>query len=141
MAQRQQRFTVRQHLEMVYRFLSDPAQVGNCLAFVAGTENGRGSLRWRVKAPMSSITGTPEFTLDFHTSPPNEVHWRGQGAHLETQGHLSLSTEGDTTVVDFTLEMAALGGMALVIEPMAKVQIEGQMDYFASQVREALEAQ
>jgi carbon monoxide dehydrogenase subunit G len=141
MAQRQQRFTVRQPLEVVYRFLSDPAQVGNCLAFVAGTENGRGSLRWQVKAPMSGITGTPEFTLDFHTRPPNEVYWRGLGAHLETQGHLSLSTEGDTTAVDFTLEMAALGAMALVIEPMAKVQIEGQMDYFASRVREALEAQ
>jgi len=141
MAQRQQRFTVRQPLEVVYRFLSDPAQVGNCLAFVAGTENGRGSLRWQVKAPMSSITGTPEFTLDFHTRPPNEVHWRGQGAHLGTQGRLSLSTEGDTTVVDFTLEMAALGAMALVIEPMAKVQIEGQMNYFASRLREALEAQ
>jgi carbon monoxide dehydrogenase subunit G len=142
MVQRKQRFTVRQPLEMVYRFLSDPAQVGNCLAFVAGTENGRGSLRWRVKAPMSGITGTPEFILDFHSRPPDEVRWRGQGAHLETQGHLILSMEGeDTTEVDFTLEMAALGAMALVIEPMAKVQIEGQMDYFASQVREALESQ
>jgi carbon monoxide dehydrogenase subunit G len=141
MAQRQQRFTVRQPLEVVYRFLSDPAQVGNCLAFVAGTENGRGSLRWQVKAPMSSITSTAEFILDFHTRPPDEVHWRGRGAHLETQGHLSLSTEGDTTAVDFNLEMAALGAMALVIEPMAKVQIEGQMDYFASRLREALEAQ
>ena len=141
MVRRQQRFTVRQPLEIVYRFLSDPAQVGNCLAFVAGTEDGRGSLRWQVKAPMSGITGTPEFILDFHTRPPDEVRWHGQGAHLETQGHLILSTEGeDTTVVDFTLEMAALGAMALVIEPMAKVQIEGQMDYFASRVREALEA-
>jgi hypothetical protein len=33
MVRRQQRFTVRQPLEMVYRFLSDPAQVGSCLAF------------------------------------------------------------------------------------------------------------
>ncbi len=140
MVRRQQQFTVRQPLEAVYRFLSDPAQVGRCLAFIAGTENGKGSLRWQVKAPMSGITGTPEFILDFHTRSPDEVHWRGQGAHLETQGHLVLSPEGeDTTVVDFTLEMAALGAMALVIEPMAKVQIEGQMDYFASQVREALE--
>ncbi len=142
MVRRQQRFAVRRPLEMVYRFLSDPAQVGNCLAFVAGTENGREGLRWRVKAPMSGITGTPEFTLDFHTRPLEEVRWRAQGAHLETQGHLILSTEGeDTTAVDFTLEMAALGAMALVIEPMAKVQIEGQMDYFASRVREALETQ
>jgi carbon monoxide dehydrogenase subunit G len=140
MARRQQRFTVRQPRETVYRFLSDPAQVGNCLAFVAGTENGKGSLRWQVKAPMSGITGTPELVLDFHTRPPDEVRWHGQGAHLETQGFMVLSTEGeDTTAVDFTLEMAALGAMALVIEPMAKVQIEGQMDYFASQVREALE--
>jgi carbon monoxide dehydrogenase subunit G len=142
MVRRQQRFTVRQPLETVYRFLSDPAQVGNCLAFVAGTENGSGSLRWQVKAPMSGITGTPEFILDFHTRPPDEVRWRGQGAHLETQGHLILSTEGeDTTLVDFTLEMAALGAMTLVIEPMAKVQIEGQMDYFVSQVREVLKTQ
>jgi len=141
MVQRKQRFTVRQPLEMVYRFLSDPAQVGNCLAFVASTENGRGNLRWRVKAPMSGITGTPEFVLDFHTRPPDQVRWHGQGAYLETQGHLILSTEGeDTTEVDFTLEMAALGAMALVIEPMAKVQIEAQMNSFASQVREALEA-
>jgi len=141
MARRQQRFMVRQPLEMVYRFLSDPTQVGNCLAFVAGTENGRGSLRWRVKAPMSGITGTPEFILDFHARPPDEVRWRGQGAHLETQGHLILSMEDeDTTVVHFTLEMTAPGAMALVIQPMAKVQIEGQMDYFASQVREALGA-
>jgi carbon monoxide dehydrogenase subunit G len=140
MVRRQQQFTVQQPLQMVYRFLSDPVQVGNCLAFVAGTENGVGSLRWQVKAPMSGITGTPEFALEFQTRPPDEVRWRGQGAHLETQGHLILSTEGDTTVVDFTLEMAALGAMALVIEPMAKVQIEGQMDYFASQMREALEA-
>ena len=140
MVRRQQRFAVRRPLEIVYRFLSDPAQVGNCLAFVAGTENGREGLRWRVKAPMSGITGTLEFTLDFHTRPLEEVRWRGQGAHLETQGHLILSTEGeDITAVDFTLEMAALGAMALVIEPMAKVQIEGQMDYFASRVREALE--
>jgi carbon monoxide dehydrogenase subunit G len=141
MVRRQQQFTVQQPLEVVYRFLSDPVQVGNCLAFVAGTENGVGSLRWRVKAPMSGITGTPEFALDFRTSPPDEVRWRGQGAHLETQGHLILSMEDeDTTAVDFTLEMTALGAMALVIEPMAKVQIEGQMDYFASQMREALEA-
>lgn len=140
MARRQQRFMVRQPLETVYRFLSDPAQVGSCLAFVAGTENGKGGLRWRVKAPMSGITGTPEFILDFHTRPSDEVRWHGRGAHLETQGHLILSAEGeDTTAVDFTLEMVALGAMALVIEPMAKVQIEGQMDYFASQVREALE--
>ena len=141
MVRRQQRFAVRRPLEIVYRFLSDPAQVGNCLAFVAGTENGKGSLRWQVKAPMSGITGTPEIILDFHTRPLDEVHWHGQGVHLETQGHLSLSTEGDTTAVDFNLEMAALGAMALVIEPMAKVQIEGQMDYFSSRVREALEAQ
>ena len=141
MVRRQQRLTVQHPLEVVYRFLSDPAQVGNCLAFVAGTENGRGSLRWQVKAPMSGITGTPEFILDFHTNPPDEVRWRGQGTHLETQGHLILSMKGeDTTGIDFTLEMAALGAMALVIEPMAKVQIESQMDYFASQVREALEA-
>ena len=141
MARGQQQFTVRQSLETVYRFLSDPAQVGNCLAFVAATENGSGSLRWQVKAPISGITGTPEFILDFHTRPPDEVRWHGQGAHLEAQGHLILSTEGeDTTTVDFTLEMAALGAMALVIEPMAKVQIEGQMDYFASQVRGALES-
>ena len=139
MVRQQQQFTVRQPLEVVYRFLSDPTQVGNCLAFVASTENGRGGLRWQVKAPMSGITGTPEFTLDFHTRPPDEIHWHGRGAHLETQGHLILSTECDSTVADFTLEMAALGAMALVIEPMAKVQIEGQMDYFASQVREALE--
>jgi carbon monoxide dehydrogenase subunit G len=140
MARRQQRFTVRQPLEIVYRFLSNPAQVGNCLAFVAGAENGREGLRWRVKAPMSGITGTPEFILDFHTRPPDEVRWRGRGAHLETQGHLILSTEDeDATAVDFTLEMDALGAMALVIEPMAKVQIESQMDYFASRVREALE--
>ena len=140
MARRQQRFMVRQPLEIVYRFLSDPAQVGSCLAFVSGTENGKEGLRWRVKAPMSGITGTPEFTLDFQTRPLEEVRWHGQGAHLETQGHLILSAEGeDTTVVDFTLEMAALGAMALVIEPMARVQIEGQMDYFTSQVREALE--
>ena len=141
MAQRQQRFTVRQPREIVYRFLSDPAQVGNCLAFVSGTENGGGNLRWRVKAPMSGITGTPEFILDFHTRPPDEVRWHGQGAHLETRGLVILSAEGeDATVVDFTLEMTALGAMALVIEPMAKVQIESQMDYFASRVREALEA-
>ncbi len=90
---------------------------------------------------MSSITATPEFTIDFHTRPLDEVRWHGQGAHLETEGQLILSMEGeDTTVVDFTLEMAALGAMALVIEPMAKVQIESQMDYFASQVQEALEA-
>jgi carbon monoxide dehydrogenase subunit G len=140
MVRRQQQFTVRRPVETVYRFLSDPARVGSCLAFVAGTENGRGQLRWRMKAPMSGITGTPEFILDFHARPPDEVCWRGQGTHLETQGHLILSTESeDTTVVDFTLEMTALGAMALVIEPMAKVQIEGQMDYFASQVREALE--
>ena len=141
MVRRQQQFMVRQPLETVYRFLSDPAQVGNCLAFVAGTENGSGSLRWQVKAPMSGITGTPAFTLDFHTRPPDEVRWHGQGAHLETRGLMVLSGEGeDTTAVDFTLEMDALGAMALVIEPMAKVQIEGQMDYFASRVREALEA-
>jgi carbon monoxide dehydrogenase subunit G len=140
MVRRQQQFTVQQPLEVVYRFLSDPVQVGNCLAFVAGTENGVGSLRWQVKAPMSGITGTPEFALDFQTRPPDEVRWRGRGAHLETQGHLILSMEDeDTTAVDFTLEMGALGAMALVIEPLAKVQIEGQMDYFASQVREALE--
>jgi carbon monoxide dehydrogenase subunit G len=138
MVQRKQQFTVGQPLGVVYRFLSDPAQVGNCLAFVSATENGREGLRWRVKAPMSGITGTPELTLDFHTRPPDEVRWHGRGAHLETQGHLILSTEGDTTVVDLTLEMVALGAMALVIEPMAKVQIEGQMDYFASQVREVL---
>ena len=142
MVRRQQRFTVRQPLEMVYRFLSDPTQVGNCLAFVSGTENEEESLRWKVKAPMSGITGTPEFVLDFHTRPPDEVRWHGQGAHLETQGLMILSEEDkDTTVVDFTLEMSALGAMALVIEPMAKVQIEGQMDYFVSQVREVLETQ
>ena len=139
MVRRQQQFTVGQPLEKVYRFLSDPAQVGNCLAFVAGTENGREGLRWRVKAPMSGITGTPEFILDFYARSPGEVRWHGRGAHLETQGHLILSTEGeDTTVVDFTLEMVALGAMALVIEPMAKVQIEGQMGYFASRLREVL---
>lgn len=138
MAQGTLSFTVHHPRQEVLAFLSDPGRVGECLAFVRDTEEEPAGVRWRVKAPMSVITQTPFFDLDFQVEA-NGVRWHGQGKHLETRGELVLSEEEPgTTAVDFTLEMVGLGAMAMVIEPLAAVQIGSQMEYFASRLRDHL---
>lgn len=139
MAKGTQRFAVHRPLDEVHRYLSDPARVGGCLAFVQATERGDTSIRWRLKSPMSSITRTPWFDLEFRIGD-HDIHWHGRGAHLETAGHLRLVPQGPTeTGVEFALEMVGLGPMALVIEPLASVQIESQMGYFADCLRAQFE--
>jgi carbon monoxide dehydrogenase subunit G len=138
MAQGKLQFTVPHPCQKVLAFLSDPGRVGECLAFVQGVEKESAELRWRVKSPMAGITQSPFFELDFQVETDG-VHWHGKGRRLETRGKLVLSAkEAGTTAVDFTLEMVGLGAMALVIDPLAAVQIDSQIGYFASQLRDQL---
>ncbi len=138
MAQGTLQFTLSHPRPMVRAFLSDPARVGACLAFVQETEAGPAAPRWRVKSPMSTITQTPFFDLDFQALG-DEVRWHGRGAHLETRGRLVLADgEPGATAVDLTLEMIGLGVLGAIIEPLAAAQIGGQMAYFADQLRERL---
>jgi len=138
MAQGTLRFTLAHPRPMVGAFLSDPARVGSCLAFVQETGPGPAGTRWRVKSPMSTITQTTHFELEFQAAE-DEVRWHGRGAHLETRGHLVLTDgEPDTTVVDFTLEMVGQGIVGTIIEPLAAAQIGSQMAYFADQLQERL---
>lgn len=139
MARGTQRFAVHRPLDEVRRYLSDPSRVGECLSFVQATERENASVRWRLKSPMSSITRTPWFDLEFQVAD-RDIRWRGRGAHLETIGHLHLVPQSVTeTEIEFTLEMIGLGPMALVIEPLASVQIESQIGYFADCLRAQFE--
>jgi len=138
MAQGTSRFTLTHPRPTVRAFLSDPARVGAGLAFVQETEAGPAGARWRVKSPMSTVTQTPCFELEFQAAG-DEVRWYGRGAHLETRGLLALADgEPGTTAVVFTLDMVGLGVLGAIIEPLAAAQIGGQMTYFADQLREHL---
>lgn len=139
MARARETFTINKPKDEVYRFLSDPASVGNCLSFVRETEKNEG-LHWRVKSPMSTITSTKSLSLDFQADPRGEIGWQGQGGHLETRGELMLKEgEEQKTEVEFTLEMTGLGPMLVVIEPLASVQISNQIAYFTACLRGKLE--
>ncbi len=139
MARGTKSFTINRSREEIYRLLSDPAVVGSCLSFVSGTETDEG-LHWRVKSPMSTIISTKSLALEFQVDPEGEIRWYGRGSHLETRGLLVLREDKEQqTEVKFTLEMAGLGPMSAVIEPLASVQINNQIAYFAACVRDKLE--
>ncbi|MGC8837518.1 MAG: SRPBCC family protein [Anaerolineae bacterium] len=138
MARAEARFTVDRPKDAVLAFLRDPAQVGECLAFVAGTERGPEGDRWKVKAPMSVITQTPHLDVAFQVEG-NQVRWQGRGRHLDIRGTFTVG-EGPAraTEVACTLEVLPLGALAPVLEPLAEAQVGGQLDYFVREVRTRL---
>jgi len=139
MAKSKESFMINRPKDEVYRFLSDPASVGDCLSFVEATEENEG-LRWQVKSPMSTITATNSLALEFRAAPEGEIEWHGQGSHLETRGQIILRESAEQeTEAEFTLGMTGLGPMSIVIEPLASVQISNQIAYFAACLRGKLE--
>lgn len=138
MARAEARFAVDRPKDEVVAFLRDPAQVGECLAFVAGVEETAEGARWRVKAPMSAITQTPYLDVTFQVEG-GEIRWRGRGRHLDVRGSFAVAeaSPGATGVV-CVLEVMPLGALAPVLEPLAAVQVGGQLDYFVREVRARL---
>lgn len=138
MARAETRFTVARPKGEVLAFLGDPTQVGECLAFVAGTETTAEGVRWRVKAPMSAITQTPHLDVAFQGGG-DQVRWQARGRHLDIRGTFAVATAGEgATEVACALEVVPLGALAPVLEPLAAVQVGSQLDYFVREARARL---
>ena len=139
MAKRRQRYTIAHPLEAVRRLVGTPEHVGQGLAFVAATEERGGRPFWRLRPAMATITGAEGLTLDFRTGGPGEVRWQGESPRLVSRGEIILRPGGvGATDLDLTLEMAGVGLASAVIEPLASMQIENQMDHFVDRLEAAL---
>ncbi|MGQ9594683.1 MAG: hypothetical protein ACUVXH_09165 [Anaerolineae bacterium] len=138
MARAETRFTVARPKGEVLAFLGDPTRVGECLAFVAGTETTAEGVRWRVKAPMSAITQTPYLDVAFQGGG-DQVRWQARGRHLDIRGTFAVAAAAEeATEVACTLEVVPLGVLAPVLEPLAAVQVGSQLDYFVREARARL---
>ncbi|MGQ9630478.1 MAG: hypothetical protein ACUVXI_09220 [bacterium] len=138
MARAEIRFRLGADPKRVAEFIREPRNVGECLSFVGDTKEEEGGIRWYLKSPMSQMTRTSHFPLEFQASDRG-VNWDGKGQYVETRGDVSLRDPGDGTCeVSFALEMLGLGPMKVVIEPAASVQISKHARYFAKKLAEHL---
>jgi len=127
-------FVVSAPKSRVVEVLSNPKEVGECFGFVKGTsEDGK---IWYVKAPMSAITQTRELHVSF--SEEGKLEWEARGEHLLWRGRFEVEeVEGGVKVVA-VLYVEGLGAMASIINPMASVQIRGQLRHFVKKLKEKI---
>ncbi|HOG45408.1 MAG TPA: hypothetical protein PLJ35_03130 [Anaerolineae bacterium] len=139
MAKRAHVYTIARPIEELRALLASPQAVGRALAFVEATEESRGQLQWRLRPAMAAITGAQSLLVSFNATP-DHVHWVGRSPRLLGRGDLRLTPAGpQATALAFTLEMAGVGAASLVIEPLAGVQLQAQMDSFVDHLEAALE--
>ncbi len=140
MAKRTAQYELPYPIEVVRPVVADPRQVGAALAFVEETELRNGLPFWRLRTAMGAITGAEGLLLDYEVLPTDVIHWRGSSPRLVSRGEIRLAPAGPSaTSVSFTLEMAGVGPASAIIEPLAGLQIEGQMSHFMEQLQAVLE--
>lgn len=141
MATRSARYLVEHPLPAVRQALADAHRLGQALAFVEGTEERGGRLFWRLPPPLATITGAEGLWPAVEVVPGDVVRWRAESPRLVSRGELRLAAAGpQATEIGFTLEMAGVGPARLIIEPLATLQIEAQMDCFIDRLQRALAA-
>ncbi len=140
MAKREHSYVLPHAIDAVRALVTDPRAVGRALAFVEATEGDGGQLRWRLPPAMATITGVQSMHLHFEADG-DLVRWAAHSPRLVSRGELRLAPAGPlTTTLDMALEMAGVGAARLVIEPLAGVQIQAQMDSFVDNLEADLQA-
>ncbi len=134
MAEAEMEFTVPVSADEVKSRIRDMGFVGRCFKFVGDVS--RDGRIWRVKAPMSAITQTKE--LETRVLSQDPIEWEAEGKHLLWRGVFEVEESEEGTKIKVRLSVEGLGSMAPIINPMAGMQIEGQLRYFAKKLREEL---
>ena len=136
MAEAKGEIVVSADVEKVRKVLLDLKAIGNCFKFVKNTsESGE---KWFIRAPMSMITQTKELEAKIIREEP--VEWEAKGKHLLWRGKFEVEKVNGGTKIRVTLSVEGLGGMAAIINPMASVQIEGQLKYFLNELKKKIES-
>ena len=131
MPEAEEEFVVEVPEEKVKETLLDLKVIGECFKFVKRTsEDGK---IWFVKAPMSAITQTKELKAEILNKNP--VEWEARGKHLLWIGKFFTERTESGTKVRTILSVEGLGTMASVINPMAGIQLPGQLRYFVVQLK------
>ena len=134
MAEAEMEFSVSMDADEVKSRIRDMKTVGRCFKFV-GEVSEDGSV-WKVKAPMSAITQTRELEVRVVGEGPFE--WEARGKHLLWKGRFDVEESEEGSRVKVRLSVEGIGSMAPIINPMAGMQIEGQLRYFVKKLREEL---
>ncbi|ADC66651.1 Polyketide cyclase/dehydrase [Ferroglobus placidus DSM 10642] len=135
MAEAKGEIVVSADVERVRKVLLDMKTVGSCFKFVKNaSEKGE---KWFVRAPMSMITQTKELEVKVIREEP--VEWEAKGKHLLWKGRFEVEEANGGTRIKVTLSVEGLGSMAAIINPMASVQIEGQLRYFLNELKKKIE--
>ena len=137
MAKTEMEFSVTGDADKVLQKLRDLRLIGGCFKFVGDvSEDGK---IWKVKAPMSAITQTRE--LEVRVTGEDPVEWEAKGKHLLWRGRFEVREEEEKTLIKVFLSVEGLGSMAPIINPMAGMQIEGQLRYFVKKLKENLQTE
>ncbi len=135
MPEAEEEFTVKILEDEVRKILLDLKTIGECFKFVKKTsEDGK---IWYVRAPMSAITQTKELEVKILSEKP--IEWEARGKHLLWKGKFFTESIESGTKIKAILTVEGLGSMASVINPMAGIQLPGQLRYFVSQLKKRFE--
>ncbi len=135
MAEAEMEFSVQAGADKIVPKLRDLKLIAECFEFVGDvSEDGK---RWKVRAPMSAITQTRE--LEVRMTGDDLVEWVAKGKHLLWTGRFEVREGEKETMLKVTLSVEGLGSMAPVINPVAGMQIEGQLRYFVKKLKEKLQ--
>ncbi len=137
MPEADEEFTVNAKSDVAVRVLSDLKILGESLGFVKGTSEG-GDI-WYVKSPMSAITQTKELHVRLLRDRP--VEWEARGEHLIWRGRFEVEDVERGTKIRVTLSVEGVGAMAPIINPMAGVQIGGQLRHFVRELKRRIEGE
>lgn len=136
MAKAETEIVVSENIDKIRGIIMDLKELGTCFKFVEKvSEDGK---IWFVKAPMSGITRTKELSAILMKKDP--VEWEARGEHLLWKGGFELGEIDEGTRIRVWLSVEGLGNMATIINPMAGMQIGGQLKYFIKELRKKLES-
>ena len=136
MAEAKGEIVVSADVEKIRKVLLNLKAIGKCFKFVKNTsESGE---KWFIRAPMSMITQTKELEAKIVREEP--IEWEAKGKHLLWRGKFEVEKANGGTRIRVTLSVEGLGSMAAIINPMASVQIEGQLKYFLNELKKTIES-
>ena len=128
-------------LDKLWTFFSDLKTLPKALRFVEKAEETCDKkILWKIKFPMSATTKTPFLEGSFlEIKPQEKISWEAKGENIVWRGEVNLkSIEENKTKAKISLEIEGLGPMAKVINPVASLQISGQLKYFINQVKKLI---
>ncbi len=128
---------VSRNADVVLDLLRNLKFIGTCFKFVGDVSDD--GIVWKVKAPMSAITRTKKLNVELTSHDPPE--WVAKGEHLIWKGRFQIEDRGERrTGIKIWLSVEGTGAMAPIINPMAGMQIGGQLKYFADKLKEKMES-